>query len=190
MLNRILLIRKHLRRGQVLVFYALVIPLLFLMAGAGLDLGWYYLNVSRMQNAADAAVMAGAWKFLSDEGTLSDYSDALLIDFVPGYILKDPDTGEAIISDRSTTTGDDVAKDYVRKNLAPNGTWNGNVIHDAYEKDSRTNNLTFGSTLYGRGQDWNDYGYYTMWYQVILQEDVKHFFMPGWFAPMKARNLS
>ena len=76
------------RRGQVAVFYALLIPTIFLLGGVGLDLGWYYLKVSSMQNAADAAVIAGAWKFLEDEGTLSDYSDAKLIDFVPSHVLN------------------------------------------------------------------------------------------------------
>ena len=55
------------RRGQVLVFYALLIPLLFLFAGVGMDLGWYYLNVSRLQNAADAAVLAGAYKLVEQD---------------------------------------------------------------------------------------------------------------------------
>ncbi len=54
------------QRGQVAVFYALMVPMILLVGGAGVDLGWYYLNVSRMQNAADAAVMAGAWEFLED----------------------------------------------------------------------------------------------------------------------------
>ncbi|MBE8955450.1 MAG: pilus assembly protein [Quinella sp. 2Q5] len=48
------------RRGQVLVLYALLIPLLIMCLGVGLDLGWYYLKVSRLQNAADAAALAGA----------------------------------------------------------------------------------------------------------------------------------
>ena len=102
---------KWKQRGQVLAFYAVLIPTLFVFVGVGLDLGWYYLTVSRMQNAADAAVMAGAWKFLEDEGTLSDYSDARLIDFVPNYILKDPDTDEPVFSTRSKATGDAEARD-------------------------------------------------------------------------------
>lgn len=73
---------KFKRRGQALVLYALLIPTLLAFAGAGLDLGWYYLTVSRMQNAADAAVMAGAWSMLEDDEAVSDYRDALLIDFV------------------------------------------------------------------------------------------------------------
>ena len=51
--------RKIKQRGQALVLYALMIPLLILFVGVGIDLGWYYLNVSRLQNAADAAVLAG-----------------------------------------------------------------------------------------------------------------------------------
>ena len=39
-------------RGQAMVFVALLIPLLILFVGVGMDLGWYYLNVSRLQNAA------------------------------------------------------------------------------------------------------------------------------------------
>lgn len=55
----------HKRRGQALVLYALLIPVLFLFVGAGIDLGWYFLNVSRLQNAADAAALAGAWELVS-----------------------------------------------------------------------------------------------------------------------------
>ena len=52
--------KKIIQRGQVLALYVVLIPFLFLFVGVGLDLGWYYLNVSRLQNAADAAVLAGA----------------------------------------------------------------------------------------------------------------------------------
>ena len=48
------------RRGQAMVLWALLTPLLICFVGVGMDLGWYYLNVSRLQNAADAAVLAGA----------------------------------------------------------------------------------------------------------------------------------
>ncbi|MBQ3726624.1 MAG: pilus assembly protein, partial [Selenomonadaceae bacterium] len=54
------------QRGQAMLLYALLIPLLFLFLGVALDLGWYYLNVSRLQNAADAAVVAGARAFADD----------------------------------------------------------------------------------------------------------------------------
>ena len=176
--------RKIKQYGQVLVFYALLVPLLLLFVAVGMDLGWYYLNVSRMQNAADAAAVAGAWKLLGDEETLSDYNDVLLIDFVPAHFLKDPENNNLpIISTRSKAAGDVEAKDYVKKNLAPNGTWDNNTIPDSYDK--RINTLTFDSQLYGRGYDEELYG--IMCYQVILEEDVKHFFMSGWFDPMKAK---
>lgn len=44
----------------MLVFFALMIPIILLFVGLAFDLGWYYLNVSRLQNAADAAALAGA----------------------------------------------------------------------------------------------------------------------------------
>ena len=59
-------LKKVKQRGQVLVLYALLMPIFILVIGAGLDLGWYYLNVSRLQNAADAAVLAGAHKLRDD----------------------------------------------------------------------------------------------------------------------------
>ncbi len=75
------------QKGQVLVFYAFAIPTLFLFVGAAADFGWYYLNVSRMQNAADAAVTAGVSKFLQggDESLYSDYKDTALVDGVPDH---------------------------------------------------------------------------------------------------------
>lgn len=182
------MLKKIKSRGQVLVFYAVMIPTLLVFVGAGLDLGWYYLTVSRMQNAADAAVMAGAWKMLEDEEAMSDYVHPGLIDFVPNYILEDPE----MISTRDKTNGDTVAKAYVKHNLSPeDAEWDGDTIIDAY--DIRSNKLTFSSNLYGRGKEYtgeqedNDDYDYRHWYQVILEEDVKHFFLSGWFAPMKAK---
>lgn len=49
-----------------MLLFALFVPLMFLFAGMGIDLGWYYLNVSRLQNAADAAVLAGAKELLKE----------------------------------------------------------------------------------------------------------------------------
>lgn len=59
--------RRFKQCGQALVLYALLIPLLILFVGVGLDLGWYFLTVSRMQHAADAAVVAGAAKLLTNK---------------------------------------------------------------------------------------------------------------------------
>ena len=35
-------LKKVKQRGQVLVLYALLMPIFILVIGAGLDLGWYY----------------------------------------------------------------------------------------------------------------------------------------------------
>jgi len=61
------------QRGQVLALYGLLIPFLLLFVGVGLDLGWYYLNVSRLQNAADAAALAGAFELTEKDKTMRDY---------------------------------------------------------------------------------------------------------------------
>ena len=169
-------------RGQVAVFYALLIPIILFMGGVGVDLGWYYLNVSRLQNAADAACLAGVQKFLSggDESLYSDYKDSVLIDSVPSHILKDPITGEAHIANRDTSDGDTAAKSYVKKNISlDSATWNGDKIADAYTKAD----TAFKSVLWGYDEEDKN----TLYYQVILEETIGHFFMPGWFAPMTAR---
>lgn len=55
------------QRGQMLVLFAIMVPVILLFVGLGIDVGWYYLNVSRLQNAADAAVIAGAKKLVDKE---------------------------------------------------------------------------------------------------------------------------
>ena len=58
----------------MLVLFALCIPIILLFVGLALDLGWYYLNVSRLQNAADAAALAGANSLVKGEQTpFADY---------------------------------------------------------------------------------------------------------------------
>ena len=84
---RVMFKRFFAQRGQVLVFYALLIPLLFLFAGIGLDLGWYYLNVSRLQNAADAAALAGAQTLVKQE----DFNNYLVISLASNELPADFD---------------------------------------------------------------------------------------------------
>ena len=65
-------VRKKLKNqlGQTAVFFALLLPVLILFLFVVFDLGWLYLNKSRLQNAAEAAAIAGANKFcaVSQEG--------------------------------------------------------------------------------------------------------------------------
>ena len=89
-------------RGQALVLFALLIPILILFAGVGLDLGWYYLNVSRLQNAADAAALAGA-------RTIINTNSDKLQDFMPILVKRLPadngltDDGEPRVETSTST---------------------------------------------------------------------------------------
>ena len=96
------------------------------MAGAGLDLGWYYLNVSRMQNAADAAVIAGANSARNEEQALNDYNFATFADHVPQRLLDPP-----VRYERGKETADRIAQRYVKKNLAGDSTENATELSDS-----------------------------------------------------------
>ena len=62
---------KQNRSGQSLVIVALFMPLLIVMAGAGLSLGIVYYKQTQLQNAADAAAMAGAQQELLTHPSLT-----------------------------------------------------------------------------------------------------------------------
>jgi hypothetical protein len=51
---------KRRKRGQVLVMLAILIPVLLGVVAAGVDITVFYWTWSRMQSAADSAVLAGA----------------------------------------------------------------------------------------------------------------------------------
>ena len=46
-------------RGQTLVIVAIVLTALFGFMGLVADIGWYELNMVRLQRASDAAALAG-----------------------------------------------------------------------------------------------------------------------------------
>lgn len=58
------------QKGAFLVFTALMIPIIFLCAGFAVDLGNAWAYKSKLQNAADAAALAGAKEY-GDNGTES-----------------------------------------------------------------------------------------------------------------------
>lgn len=161
------------QKGQTLVLYALLIPLLFVVSGAGVELGWYYMNVSRLQNAADAAVIAGAQELVkslyssNDTSNTSEYIYYSLVDKVSdGFIQKD----------RDTTTGDDEAKYYIKRNLSPKDyEWNGNIISDSWTKrDIRFDHKFYQPPDNSIDED-NEKKFYA-YYEVILTEKPNHFF--------------
>ena len=96
------------QKAQVLVFYALMLPMSFFLVGAAADFGWIYFNQSRLQNAADAAVIAGAQNLVFDEQNLSDYTYST---FVNNWDQGFQDmVASNTISKRPIADGDKVAK--------------------------------------------------------------------------------
>ena len=216
MFNRIRCIRKNLQRGQVLVFYALMIPIFILFAGVGLDLGWYYLNVSRLQNAADAAALAGAHALVKEE----DFNNYLVISLASNELPVDfYDYKDVFDKTFSSTTSDgtlfnykrideikdalkigrDSAEEYVRKNLAdasPVESSGDNtdtlIVKDGWSFSVKDDDKKVSGKIelkYKEADGWNDV-YGPLYYVVTLHEKIRHFFMPGWFddmdAPVKA----
>ncbi|MBQ3443971.1 MAG: Tad domain-containing protein [Selenomonadaceae bacterium] len=164
--------RRHKkRRGQVVVFYALMIPIFLFAGGVGLDLGWYYLNVSRLQNAADASVIAGAQALANDEANFKDFTYNALVD-------KYPADGRDYTKD--TTAGDEAAAKYALKNLSSDAIYvhNGDVysMKDNYTRGDPT--ITMTPSLY---KDVHNNYYYV----IALSENVHHFFL-GFLKDMKA----
>ena len=105
-------------RGQVAVLFALFIPLLFLILGLVLDLGWYYLNVSRLQNAADAAAVAGAQTIMDSE-YFSGYKSVTLIGKYPAKVSNEYRVSN-IYELTAIENGNSVAEEYIAKNLSSN----------------------------------------------------------------------
>ena len=68
------------KRGQTLVFFALLLPVLMGLTGLVVDVGTLYVEKARLQSSVDAAAAAGAMdlKTLSDHGT----SEATARDFL------------------------------------------------------------------------------------------------------------
>lgn len=155
-------------RGQVAILFALMMPIFLLMLGVVLDLGWYYLNVSRLQNAADAAAVAGANALREDE-YFSDYKN---IKLVGKYPAKDSNKYrvDSIYELTAIENTNVIAEEYVAKNLSSN-------------EDTIINSWTKSEVA-------SDEGLYTkdnnLYYVVKLKEEVRHFFLPGWFDDMTA----
>ena len=119
--------KKLKQRGQVLVFYALLLPTLFMFVGAAADFGWYYLNVSRLQNAADAAVLAGAQALVEKNSAFENY---YVVSLATNDIPKDFDDYKNVSTSstnyqpttekfkKTLKAGRDQAEKYARVNLS------------------------------------------------------------------------
>jgi Flp pilus assembly protein TadG len=60
------------RRGAAIIFVAFVLFLLIAMAGLAIDVGYVYTVRNELQNAADAAALAGAQVLYDDPTTTAD----------------------------------------------------------------------------------------------------------------------
>ena len=67
--------RLHGQRGNVLIWFALLLPVLFGFMALSVDLARLYLVKTELQNAADAAALAGARKY-AEPASLSQATKA------------------------------------------------------------------------------------------------------------------
>ncbi len=212
------------RRGQVLVLFAVLIPIILLFVGLALDLGWYYLNVSRLQNSADAAALAGARKIIDTNSTkLKDLVPVLVPNLPEDNGLTDDgeprvetststettsnttetDEGTTITTTETTTTtttttsktqlsdldwtaGDTTARNYTVKNI-------GNTQNIQADADETASLIIDSWSLFNSTSDRQvvpDLNLVKVngdfYYVVKLDENIRHFFLSGWFNSMDA----
>ncbi len=102
---------KYLKqRGQAIVMYALMLPILFTFVGAAADFGWWYFNESRLQNAADAAALAGANQIVASVADEKIRNNLSVV-----FINKVDSTAE--VTDKPTSKVSEEAKKYAKNNL-------------------------------------------------------------------------
>lgn len=64
------------QKGQILVFTAVLLPLLMAACGFTVDFGNMYMHKSKLQNAADAAAIAGGYAFRDNKENIDNHPKA------------------------------------------------------------------------------------------------------------------
>ena len=64
------------QKGQILVFTAVLLPLLIAACGFTVDFGNMYMHKSKLQNAADAAAIAGGYAFRDNKENIDEHPKA------------------------------------------------------------------------------------------------------------------
>lgn len=64
------------QKGQILVFTAVLLPLLIAACGFTVDFGNMYMHKSKLQNAADAAAIAGGYAFRDNKENIDNHPNA------------------------------------------------------------------------------------------------------------------
>lgn len=67
---------KRRQKGQILVFTAVLLPLLIAACGFTVDFGNMYIHKSKLQNAADAAAIAGGYAFRDNKENIDSHPKA------------------------------------------------------------------------------------------------------------------
>ena len=163
------LAKKLKQRGQVSILFALLMPIFILFLGVALDLGWYYLNVSRLQNAADAAAVAGAQTII-DSDNFSAYKNIALVGKYPGKVSNQYRVSD-IYELTTLENGKTVAEEYIGKNLSGNE----NILVNSWTKNKVE---TEAPKLYTKDDK--------LYFVVKLKDTIQHFFLPSWFDDMDA----
>jgi len=70
------LTKKWRQQGAIIAFTALLLPMIIVGVGLAVDLGNIYVQYSRLQNAADAAALAGATAYADANETVEQYPNA------------------------------------------------------------------------------------------------------------------
>lgn len=76
------------QKGQIIVFTAVLLPLLIAATGFTVDFGNMYIHKSRLQNAADAAVIAGAWEYVRNNETIGQGNHNLADETAHDYVHR------------------------------------------------------------------------------------------------------
>ena len=79
------------QRGAVLVFMALMLPIVVFFSGMAIDFGRAYLHKTQLQNAADAAALAGV-------SAAARSSSAHLVDTIPSGFLTNGEANKLAVA--------------------------------------------------------------------------------------------
>ena len=94
------------QKGQILVFTAVLLPLLIVACGFTVDFGNMYMHKSKLQNAADAAAIAGGYAFRDNKENIDSHPKA---DNASKDSAKSNLTNFANIGDSTTVSADSIA---------------------------------------------------------------------------------
>lgn len=80
------------QKGVMLVFTAIMLPIIFILCGLVYDLGVMYVQKSKLQHAADAAVLAGGYTYVADWDDPDKRTQVL--NTMKKYLNSDIDNGQ------------------------------------------------------------------------------------------------